>query len=101
MHAKVSQHRAIDVDLGLERRAEAGPPALRLAVGVDEDVRLHRREALFAHFAPDGFDAIEAGDGRLEIPGMVDAPGRAVRPVDADAVADLAAEQVVAGHAER
>ena len=41
------------------------------------------------------------GDRRLEPVGMIDAPGRAVRPVDPDAVADLAAEQVVAGHAER
>src|SRR5882757_2519040 len=32
---------------------------------------------------------------------MVDAPGRAMRPVDANFVADLATEQVVAGHAER
>ena len=32
--------------------------------------------------------------------GMVDAPGRAMRPVDPDAVADLAAEQFVAGHAQ-
>src|SRR5258708_15457488 len=32
---------------------------------------------------------------------MVDAPGRAMRPVDANFVADLAAEQVVAGYAER
>ena len=32
---------------------------------------------------------------------MVDAPGGAVRPVDPDPVADLAAEQLVAGHAQR
>ena len=92
---------AIDVDLGLERRAEAGPPALRLAVGVDEDVGLHRGEALFAHLAADRLDAVEIGDRRLEPVGMIDAPGRAMRPVDPDAVADLAAEQFVAGHAER
>src|SRR6185436_10717518 len=75
--------------------------ALRLAVGVDEDVGLHRRKAFFAHLVADRFDAVEIGDRRLEPVGMIDAPGRAVRPVDSDAVADLAAEQVVAGHAER
>src|SRR3546814_20248107 len=32
---------------------------------------------------------------------MIDPPRRAVRPVEADAVAHLAAEQFVAGHAER
>ena len=33
MHAQVAQHLAVDIDLGLKRHAEAGPPALRLAVG--------------------------------------------------------------------
>ena len=101
MHAEVSQHLAVDIDLRLERRAEARPPALRLAVGVDEDVGLHRRKAFFAHLAPDSFHAVEIGNRRLEPVGVVDAPGRAVRPVDPDAVADLAAEQLVAGHAQR
>src|SRR5438552_14142253 len=55
MHAEVSQHLAFDIDLWLERRAEARPPALRLAVGVDEDVGLHRRKAFFAYLAPDSF----------------------------------------------
>ena len=101
MRAEVSQHRAVDVDFGLERRAEARPPALRLAVGVDEDVGLHRREAFFAYLATDSLHTVEIGDRRLEPVGMVDAPGRAVRPVHPDTVAHLAAEQVVAGHAER
>src|SRR4029079_7541754 len=53
MHAEIAQPRAVDVDLGLERRAEAGPPALRLAVGIDEDIGLHRGEALLTHLAAD------------------------------------------------
>ena len=81
--------------------AEAGTPALRLAVGIDEDVGLQRGEALFAHLAADRLDAVEIGDRRLVPIRMIDAPGRAMRPVDPDAVADLAAEQFVAGHAER
>src|SRR6266702_5270945 len=59
MHAEISQDLAIDVDLGLERRAEAGPPAHRLAVGVDEDVGLQRSEAFFAHLAADRVDAVK------------------------------------------
>src|SRR5262249_13787879 len=99
--AEIAQHRAVDIDLGLERRAEAGPPAHRLAVGVEEDVGLERGEFLLAHLVADGLDAVEAGDRRLVPVGMIDAPGRAMRPVDPDAVADLAAEQLVAGYAQR
>src|SRR6478752_2764951 len=36
MHAEVTQYRAIDVDLGFERRTETRPPSLRLAVRIDE-----------------------------------------------------------------
>ena len=54
-----------------------------------------------AHFAADRLDAVEIGDRRLVPVGMVDAPGGAMRPVDANAIADLAAEQFVAGHPEQ
>ena len=81
MHAQVAQHGAVDVQLGMERRAEARPPAARLAVLVDEDVGLERAEALLAHLAADRLDAVEIGDGRLVVGRMIDAPGRAVRPV--------------------
>ena len=103
MHAEIAQHVAVDVALGIGRRAEAGAPALRvlLVVVVDEDVGLHRRKALFAHLAADRLHALEVGDGRLEVGRMIDAPGRAVRPVDPDAVADLAAQKLVAGDAQR
>src|SRR6266702_152458 len=101
MHAEIAQHGAVDIDFGLERRAEAGPPALRLAVGIDEDVGLHRGETFFAHLAADSLDAVEIGDRGLEPVRMINAPSRAMRPVHPYAVADLAAEQIVAGHAER
>ena len=101
MHAQITQHLAVDVDLGFERHAETGPPAPRLALVIGEDVGLQRGEFLLADLAPDRLDAVEIGDRRLVPVGMVDAPGRAMRPVDPDAVADLAAEQFVAGHAEQ
>jgi hypothetical protein len=102
VQAQVAQHGAVDVDLRLERGAEAGPPALRVPPArlVEEDVGLERGEALLAHLPPHGLDAVEVGDGGL-VPGrMIDAPGGAVRPVHPEPVAHLAAEQLVAGHAE-
>src|SRR5581483_2135827 len=101
MHAQVAQHLALDIDLRLERRAEAGTPAGRLAVVIGEDVGLQRGEFFLAHLAPDRLDTVEALDRRLVPGGMIDAPGRAMRPVDANAVADLAAEQFIAGYAEK
>src|SRR5262249_16260512 len=88
------------VELGIERPPEARAPALRPAVLVNEDVGLERAETLLAHLTADRFDAIEVGDRWLVPVGMVDAPRGAVRPVEPDAVALLAAEQLVARHAE-
>ena len=69
---------------------------------VDEDVGLQRREASFrAPRAPIALTPSRSVMAGLYQLGMVDAPGRAVRPVDPDAVAHLAAEQLVAGHAQR
>src|SRR5664279_535878 len=82
MHAQVAQYLAVDVDLRLEWRAEAGSPASRLAVCVSEDVGLQGGKLLLAHLAPDRLDAVEIGNGRLEPVGMVDAPSGAMRPVD-------------------
>jgi hypothetical protein len=101
MHAQVVQHLAVDIDLGLERRAEAGPPARGLARVVGEDIGLQRGEFLFADLAPDCLDAVEIGDRGLIPGGMIDAPGRAMRPVDPNPIADLAAEQFVTRHPEQ
>src|ERR1700730_6665461 len=100
MHAQIAQNPAVDVDLRRERHAEPGTPALGLAVVVSEDVGLQRGEFFLADFVSDRLDAIEIGDRRLVPVGVVDAPGGAMRPVDANAVADFAAEQFAAGHAE-
>src|SRR5262249_42414125 len=85
---------------GIERPPEARAPALWPAVLVNEDVGLERAETLLAHLAADRLDAVEVGDRWLVPVGMVDAPRGAVRPVEPDAVALLAAEQLVARHAE-
>ena len=82
--------------------AETRPPAARRAVlVVQEDVGLQRRKAALPRLGADLPDAVEIGDRRLEEARVVDPPGRAMRPVDPDPVADLAAEQRVARHAER
>src|SRR5262249_16343462 len=94
VHAQISQYLPLDVDLGLKRRAEAGSPAAGLAVLIGEDVGLQRGELLLAHLPSDGLDAVEAFDRWLVPAGMIDAPGRAMRPVDPDSVTDLAAEQL-------
>src|SRR6201991_150378 len=78
MHAKVAQHLSINIDLGKERRPEAGPPAGRLAVVIGEDVGLECRELLLAHFAPDRLHAVETFDGRLVPARVIDAPGCAM-----------------------
>src|SRR6516165_529263 len=100
VHAQVAQDLAVDIDLRLEGRAEAGPPAARLAVVIGEDVGLERGELLLAYLAPHGLDAIEVLDRRFVPGGMIDPPGGAMRPVDSNAIPDPAAEKLVAGHAE-
>src|SRR5271166_562018 len=101
MHAQVAQYLALDIELGLKRRAEAGPPAGGLAAIIGEDVGLECGEFLLAYLAADRLDTVEAFDRGLVPGGMIDPPGRAMRPVDANTVADLAAEELVAGHAQQ
>src|SRR5258707_11548507 len=98
MYAQVAQHLAVDIDFRRKGRAETGPPASRPAGIVSENIGLQRGELLFPDFASDRLHAVEIGDRRLVPVGMVDAPGRAMRPVDPDAIANLAAQQFVAGH---
>src|SRR5581483_8931089 len=86
MHVQVAQDLAVDIDLGRERRTETGPPTGGLAVIIGEDVGFQRGEFLLAYLAAHGLDAVESFDRRL-VPGwMIDPPGRAVGPIDPDAV---------------
>ena len=101
MGAQVLQDFFVDVELGSERHAKTRAPAARRAVFINEDVGLQRAKTLLAHLGAYCFDAIEAGDRRLVKSGVIDAPGCAMRPVNADAVAYFAAEQRVAGDPER
>src|SRR5450631_718481 len=61
MHAQIAQYLAVDIDLRLERRAEAGSPASRLAVGVSENVGLQGGKSFLADLASDRLDAVEIG----------------------------------------
>src|SRR2546430_2408282 len=101
MHTEIAQHRVVDVELGVIGRAEARAPAARSAVLVDEDVGFGCGETLLAHLKPYCPYAIEIGDRRRVVSRMIDAPGRAVRPVERDAISELAAEQRIDRHAER
>src|SRR5262249_56683619 len=100
VHDQIPQQLLVDVELGIERPPDARAPALRPAVLVNEDVGLERAEPFLAHLAADRLDAVEVGDRWLVPVGMVDAPRGAMRPVEPDAVALLAAEQLIARHAE-
>src|SRR6516162_8372079 len=88
MHAQVTQHLAFDVDLGLKGRAETGPPAGWFAAVIGENIGLQRGEFLLADLASDRLHAVETFDRRRVPGGMIDTPGRAVRPVDANAIAN-------------
>ena len=92
---------ARDVQLGRERRAEAGKPATQPVVRLAEDVGLEGCESLLGYLCAERPDAVEVGDAVAVDVTEVDAPGPAVRPVHADAVAHLATQQVVAGHPQR
>ena len=101
MCAQVAQYLAVDIDFRRKGRAETRPPASRPARIVSEDIGLQRGELLFPDFASDRLHAVEIGDRRLVPVGMVDAPGGAMRPVNANAIANFAAEQLVAGRPEQ
>ena len=85
----------------MKGRPKPGAPGLRLVVLVTEQVGLERREAPLAHLPRDRPHARHVGDLRLVMGPARGTPGDAVRPVDAQAVADPAAQQFITGHAER
>src|SRR5258706_15799531 len=101
MRAQIAQYLAVDVDLRRERHSKTGSPTRRLARVVSEDVGLQRGKVLFPDLASDRLHAVEIGDRRLVPVGMIDAPGGAMRPVNANAIANFAAKQLVAGHPEQ
>src|SRR5205823_2973732 len=100
MHAKITQYLAIDIDLRRKGHAETGPPALRSTFVIGKDVGLQRGKFFGPDFVSNRLYAVEISDRWLVPVGMVDAPSGTMRPVDANAIADLAAEQFVAGYPE-
>ena len=102
MHHEVGNHIAFHIDGRGERHAEARPPTayIFLVRIVGEDIGFQRAEAFLAHFAPDGFNAIQIGDSWRVMRGVIDPPSRAVGPIHADAIANLAAEQFIHRHAQ-
>src|SRR5215472_14612297 len=93
MGAQVAENLLVDIEFRNERDAKSRPPRARSAAIVNKDVGLERGKALLPYFSADRLDAVEAGDRRLVEGRMVDAPRRAVRPIDPNAVASLAAEK--------
>src|SRR6516165_12274574 len=101
MGAQVTQNLLVDIEFRRERDAKSRPPSSRSPAIVHKDVGFERGKALLAHFGADRLDAVEAGDRRLVEGRMVDAPRRAVRPIDPNAVAYLAAEKRIARYPQR
>jgi hypothetical protein len=101
MGAQVAHYRLVDIELWGERNAKARAPALRRPALVDKDVGLERAEAPVAGLGADRPDSIETGDRRLVKIWVVDAPSRAMRPVDPHSVPQFAAEEHVARHLQR
>jgi hypothetical protein len=92
--------RLVDVETGGERGAEARHPGADRSVLVAEHVRLERGKSHLAGILARLSHTVEVRDGGGVERGMVDAPARAVRPVDGNDVPLLTAKQVVDGHAQ-
>src|SRR5215472_18027342 len=101
MGAQVAENLLVDVEFGRERDTKSRPPRARSAAIIHKDVGFERGKALLAHFRADRLDVVEAGDRRLVEARVVDAPRRAMRPIDPNAVAYVAAEKRITRHPQR
>src|SRR5918997_6817428 len=98
MRPDAADERPVDVEAGGERGAEARHPGAYRPLFVAEHVRLERGEPHLAGVLTRLPHAVEVRDsGGVECR-MIDAPARAVRPVDGNGIALLPTEQVVDGH---
>src|SRR5829696_9145885 len=84
----------------VERDAEARHPGADRSVLVEEHVRLERGKSHLAGILARSPNTVEVRDGGSVERRMVDAPARAVRPVDGNDVPLLPTKQVVDGHAQ-
>src|SRR5215472_5096989 len=101
MGAQVAQNLLVDIEFRNERDAKSRPPRVRSPTIVHKDVGFEGGKASLTHLGADRLDAVEAGDRRLVEGRMVDAPRRAVRPIDPNAVAYLAAKKRITRHSQR
>ena len=101
MVSQLLEYVTVDVLVGRIGVAESGRPPSHALTAVVEDVGLESREAALAYLLAQCPDAAEIGHRRRVEVGPRDAPGAAMRPVNPNRVADLAAEDVVAGDTQR
>jgi hypothetical protein len=103
---KLIVERLLDADRRVElgsagRATEAGHVEFRTPTVEQKDVGLERREAALAHVLAELADVVERADRReAHFLGVVQAVGAAVRPVQAEPIADGPAEHFAYGHAE-
>src|SRR6516165_7842050 len=101
MGAQVAQNLLVDIEFGNERDAKSRPPRVRRTMIVHKDISFEGGKASLVNLGADCLDAVEAGDRRLVEGRMVDAPRRAMRPIDPNAVAYVAAEKRITRHPQR
>src|SRR5215207_1012946 len=100
MGSDAPNERLVYVEAGGERGTEARHPGADRSVLVAEHVRLERGKSHLAGIHARLLHTIEVRDGGGVERGMVDAPARAVRPIDGNDIPLLPAKQVVDGHAQ-
>ena len=104
---KLIVERLLDADRRVElgsagRATEAGHVEFRTPTVEQKDVGLERREAALAHVLAELADVVERADRReAHFLGVVQAVGAAVRPVQAEPIADGPAEHFAYGHRSR
>src|SRR5215216_7133969 len=100
MGSDALNERLVYVEAGGERDAEARHPGADRSVLVAEHIRLERGKSHLAGILARLLHTVEVRDGGGVERGMVDAPARAVRPVDGNDIPLLPAKQVVDGHTQ-
>src|SRR5215203_2845219 len=100
MGSDAPNERLVYVEAGGERGTEARHPGADRSVLVAEHVRLERGKSHLAGIHARLLHTVEVCDGGGVKRRMVDAPARAMRPIDGNDVPLLPAKQVVDGHAQ-
>src|SRR5436305_15073912 len=101
MRSDVPYELFFNIEFRVERSGKTRAPSLQWTIVPDEDVGLESRKAPLASFRPRPLHSIDVLNGWREEFWMMDTPGRTVRPIYPDTVANLAAQKLVARHAKR